>query len=85
MLAPKRKTKRLLEITQIVLTFASVCTVIDACRIDPKPTEHAGYHASQPQRGGVQRDRLLSDLARTERKRREAALKDALEERQLRA
>ena len=81
MLAPKPKTKRLLEITQIVLTFASVCTVIDACRIDPKPSEHAGYYASRPQQSGVQRDRLLGDLARTERKRREAALRALVRQR----
>jgi hypothetical protein len=72
MLARIAKNRRLLEITQFVITFASVCVVVDASRIhrlDSTP----GYQAAAPfTREGAQ-DRRLGDLARVERKRREAA------------
>ena len=94
MLAPKPKTKRLLEAIQFALTFASACAVVDASRIHAAPQQRPGYHASIPQPREAARDRALSDLARIERKRREAEqsssrlkfeLDQALEQRQLRA
>jgi hypothetical protein len=94
MLAPKPKTKRLLETIQFALTFASACAVVDASRVDPAPLQRPGYHASVPQPREVARDRTLGDLARIERKRREAEqhsnrhgleLGQALQQRQLRA
>lgn len=82
MLAPRPKTKRFLEKVQILLTFASVCAVIDASLLPPRPQGGAGYYdgSGMPQ-GRVRGDRLLGDLARTERKRREVELKEALEQR----
>jgi hypothetical protein len=82
MLAPRPKTKRLLETVQILLTFASVCAVVDASWIHTSPHGGAGYYAGGglPQ-GRARGDRQLGDLARTERKRREAELKEALEQR----
>ena len=85
MLLAKPEMKRCLEAIQLVLTFVSVCAVVDASRIHAAPAETAGYYASGPQRGSVQRDRLARDLARSERKRREAQLQEALQQRQLRA
>jgi hypothetical protein len=81
MLAPAAKTKRLLERIQILLTFASFCAVVDATFIDAQPDDATGYYpAGQPQQG-ARGDTLFRDLARTERKRREAEIKDALEQR----
>ena len=80
MLAPTAKTKRFLEKIQLVLTFASFCAVVDATVADALPHDATGYHAGnapQEARG----DRLFNDLARTERKRREEVIKDALEQR----
>ena len=95
MLAAKPKTKRFLESIQLILAFASTCAVIETTRI-PASLLHdpPGYSASVPQPSDARGDRSLGDLARAERKRREAeqdasrrsaALGDALEQRQLRA
>jgi hypothetical protein len=85
MLSPTAKTKRYLETIQVVLSFASVCAVVDASFVRETARDPAGYHAGGSPQGEARADRLLSDLARTERKRREAALREALDERQLRA
>ena len=84
MLSPSPKKKRLLEKIQIVLTFASVCTVADATFVQARH-EPAGYYAGSPQQAQARADNLIRELARTERKRREDALKEALEQRPLRA
>ena len=81
MLTPTSKTKRLLETIQIVLTFASVCTVVDASFVQARPHGGTGYDAGGPRQTETRGDRLLSDLARTERKRREGAFREALEQR----
>ena len=49
MLSPTPKTKRFLESIQLVLTFASVCAVVDASFIHSRPYERPGYYASAPQ------------------------------------
>ncbi|HSC17088.1 MAG TPA: hypothetical protein VLI71_18300 [Gammaproteobacteria bacterium] len=85
MLSPRPKTKRFLEKIQIVLTFASVCTVADASFAAARPHDPAGYYAAGPRQGQARADGLIRELARTERKRREDALKEALEQRPLRA
>jgi hypothetical protein len=85
MLSPRPKTKRFLEKIQIVLTFASVCTVADASFVQAQPRDAAGYYAGGPRQGEARPNDLIGELARTERKRREAALKEALEQRPLRA
>lgn len=71
MLAPTAKTQRFLKVTQVLLTFLSVCAVADSSRADRPPTDRPGYHAGAQQREAA-RDRRFGDLARTERKRREA-------------
>ena len=74
MLAPTAKTTRFLEITQFVLTFASTCAVVEASRIHAhaRLLERPGYHASVPQQREASLDRSIGDLARVERRRREA-------------
>ena len=93
MLAAKPKTQRLLEAIQFVLTFASACAVIETARIQAPLHDRPGYYATVPQPSEA-RDRRVSDLARADRKRREAdqhasrrgaALGEALQQRQLRA
>jgi hypothetical protein len=90
MLSPTVKTKRFLDLIQLVLTFASVCAVVDASFIHSY--ERAGYYASGPLQSGARGSRLIGDLARVERKRREAEqqanrrqseLTKALQQRQL--
>jgi hypothetical protein len=81
MLSAKPKTKRFFETIQFVLTFASACAVVDTTRVYALSDSQPGYHAPTPQRSGISGDRRLADLARSERKRRESALKDALEQR----
>jgi hypothetical protein len=82
MLSPTAKTKRLLEMIQIGLTFASVCTVVDASLMQTRTEGAAGwYAASAPRQGNARGSRLFSDLARTERKRRESELREALQQR----
>jgi hypothetical protein len=82
MLSPRPKTKRFLEKVQILLTFASVCAIVDTSLLPPRPQGGAGYYAGSgmPQ-GRVRGDRLLGDLARSERKRRESETRNALEQR----
>ncbi len=91
MLAPTAKTKRFLETIQVVLTFAGVCAVVDASRLDAPRDARAGYHASVPQERDESSSRRIGDLARVDRKRREAEqlsncraleLAQALEQRQ---
>ena len=80
MLAPAAKSKRFLEMIQLVLSFASVCAVVDSTIIDVLPRDPTGYYtrgAPQEARG----DRLFGDLARAERKRREAEINEALKQR----
>ena len=72
LLAPANRTKRSLELVQLLLTFASFCTIVAASGIDASPADRAGYHAGAPQQRDATRDRRFSDLARFERKRREA-------------
>jgi hypothetical protein len=81
MVAPPAKTKRLLERIQILLTFASFCAVVDATFIDALPHDSTGYYPAGPSQDEARGDRLFGDLARTERKRREAEIRDALEQR----
>lgn len=58
--------------TQFVLTFASACAVVEASRIPTPLDERPGYHTSIPQQRETAGDRSIGDLARAERKRREA-------------
>jgi len=81
MLAPTSKTKRLLETIQVVLTFTSVCTVVDTSFVEARPHGGPGYYAGGPQQTEARGDRSVSDLARTERKRREVAFREALQQR----
>jgi len=81
MLTAKPKTKRLLEAIQFVLTFVSTCAVLETARIHSAPNDPPGYYAGVPRGGEVERDRTFGDLARSERRRRESALKEALEQR----
>lgn len=86
MLTAKPKTKRFLESIQLLLTFTSACAVVETTRVPVSPLQDPpGYSASVPQPSDVRGDRSLGDLARAERKRREAELQKALEQRQLRA
>lgn len=80
MLAPAAKTKRFLEMIQLVLSFASVCAVVDSTFIDVLPRNPTGYYTRTPQ-GEARGDRLFGDLARAERKRREADVREALKQR----
>jgi hypothetical protein len=72
MLAATAKTKRFFEITQFVLSLASTCAVVEASRVPAAVAERPGYHASLPQPRDAASDRSIADLARAERKRREA-------------
>ena len=85
MLTAKPKTRRFLETIQFVLTLASTCAVVETIRPDSRPEDRPGYYAGAPLQDSARDDRRLGDLARSERKRREADLKEALEQRQLRA
>jgi hypothetical protein len=85
MLTAKPQTKRFLEAIQFVLTLASTCAVIETMHVPAPPPGDPGYYASNRQAPGTERDRRLADLARAERKRREATLAEALQERPLRA
>ena len=81
MLSPRPKTKRFLETIQLVLSFASVCAVVDTSFIQGRLHEAAGYDAGGSPQREAREDRLMSDLARTERRRREAVLREALDQR----
>jgi hypothetical protein len=70
MLAGTRNRKRFLEMTQLVLAFIGTCTVVDTTI--PQPAHgRPGFAASLPLRATTL-DRRFNDLARTDRKRREA-------------
>jgi hypothetical protein len=81
MLSPRPKTRRFLETIQVVLSFVSVCAVVDATLIQEWGHDAAGYYSGGSPQREARADRLISDLARTERKRREAALREALDQR----
>ena len=81
MLAPPAKTKRFLEMIQIVLSFASVCAVVDSTFIDVLPRNPTGYYTRGAPQDEARGDRLFGDLARAERKRREAEVREALKQR----
>lgn len=72
MLAPTANTARFLKLTQFLLSFISVCAIADSSRIDNPPADRPGYYADAAQQRDAERDRRFGDLARTERKRREA-------------
>lgn len=72
MLAGTPKVKRFLDLVQIVLSFVSVCAVVDASRTTSLREDLPGYHSSIPGSRETERDRRFADLARAERKRREA-------------
>lgn len=69
MLAATRNTKRFLEITQLVLAFIGTCTVVDTTLLSSP--HRPGFAASVPLRAAAG-DQRFRDLARTDRKRREA-------------
>jgi hypothetical protein len=71
MLGATPQSKRLLEVTQFVLTFIGTCTVVDAARVQAAPSDRPGYSTSAPLER-AREDRRYSDLARADRKRREA-------------
>ena len=81
MLAPTAKTKRIFETIQVLLTFISFSAVVDATFLQARPHDAVGYAADPTRTVEARADRLFGDLARTERKRREAAVKEALEQR----
>jgi hypothetical protein len=83
MLSPTPKTKRFLEKIQILLAFGSVYTVADATFVQAQPHDAAGYYAGRTSLDEARESNLFRELARSERKRREAALKEALEQRPL--
>ena len=72
MLAATAKTKRVLEAIQLGLSFVSVCAVLEASALPSPVDARPGYYAGVPHPDRSFGDRRLRDLARTERKRREA-------------
>jgi hypothetical protein len=72
MLASSAKNNRFLVITPFRLTLVSSCEVVEASRIHAPLHDRPGYHASAPQQREASLDRSIGDLARVERKRREA-------------
>ena len=66
---------------QIVLSFASVCAMVDSTFIDVLPHDPMGYYSGGSPQRDVSADRSFGDLARAERKRREAEVRDALQQR----
>ena len=73
MLPQTPRTKRFLETTQFVLTFVSVCAVLETSRLQSPLDRSPGYYAGIPQNNEAYGDRRIGDLARVERRRREAA------------
>ena len=73
MLPKTPRTKRFLEMIQFVLTFVSVCAVLETSRIQSPLDRSPGYYAGIPQNNEAYGDRRIGDLARVERRRREAA------------
>ena len=59
--------------TQLVLTFVSVCAVLETSRIQLPLDRAPGVYAGIPQNNEASGDRRIGDLARVERRRREAA------------
>jgi hypothetical protein len=72
MLAPTTKNKRFYSIVQFALSFASTCAVIEASGMHAAAEQRTGYYASVPLHSERSGDRRVGDLARAERKRREA-------------
>ena len=72
MLAPTANSQRFLQLTQLLLTFVSVCAVVDSSRFDRSATDRPGYYSGAAGPRDATHDRRFGDLARTERKRREA-------------
>ncbi len=72
MLAPPAKRKRSFELIQVILTFISVCALAEASAVGNAPPDGPGFHAPTGEQDGATRDRRFADLARVERKRREA-------------
>jgi hypothetical protein len=72
MLASTVKNRRLLEATQFVLSFVSVCAVVEASQIETASPERPGYYATVPHEAERSADRRVADLGRSERKRRES-------------
>jgi hypothetical protein len=70
MVAANPHKKRLLELTQIALAFIGTCGVVDSTIPHGAP-QRPGFAATVPL-GAASGDRRFADLARTERKRREA-------------
>lgn len=58
---------------QLVLTFVSVCAVLETSRLQLPLDRPAGYYAGIPQNNEASGDRRIGDLARAERRRRETA------------
>ncbi len=58
---------------QVALTFVSVCAAIETSRIQLPLDRPPGYYAGIPHDNEAYGDRRLGDLARAERRRREAA------------
>lgn len=72
MLSRTSKTRRFFDLTQLALSFASVCAVADASCPQSPSRWHSGYYAGLPTENGSFEDRRIGDLARVDRKRREA-------------
>ena len=70
MVAANPPKKRLLELTQLLLAFIGTCSVVDST-IPHGTHQRPGLAASVPLEAGSH-DRRFADLARSERKRREA-------------
>lgn len=70
MVAANPHKKRLLELTQLLLAFIGTCGVVDST-IAQGTHHRAGFAATVPLEA-ASGDRRFADLARTERKRREA-------------
>jgi hypothetical protein len=73
MLPQTARTQRVLEMIQFVLTFVSVCAVLETSRIQVPLDRPPGLYAGIPQSNEASGDRRIGDLARAERRRREAA------------
>ena len=71
MLAAAFKNRRFLEIIQFALALASTCAVVETSSIPAAPHDRPGFYASVPHPREA-RDRSIADLARMERRRREA-------------
>lgn len=71
MLAATPHKKRFLELTQLLLAFVGTCSVVDSTIPQGGSHHRPGFAATVPLEAGSG-DRRFADLARTERKRREA-------------